>query len=96
MGADEKRRLIIQKMPEDLRPFMNILLDRAAMLERQMPEDHFLGYYEDVLDLSWRHLGRPKDVEASPKPYDKSPDGPPKGESERRQRPFNTDRSGML
>lgn len=96
MGADEKRRLIIEAMPIDLRPFMTIVLDRAAMLERQMPTDRFLGYYEDVLDLTWRHLGRPRDKEAAPKPYDRPPDEPPKGESERRQRPFNADRSGML
>ena len=96
MSPEERRRLITEATPEDLRPFLNIMLDRAAMLERQMPNDRFLGYYEDVLDLTWRHLGRPKDVEAAPKPYDRPPDEPPKGESERRQRPFDVDRSGML
>jgi|KBSSwiStaDraftv2_1062776.scaffolds.fasta_scaffold354803_1 hypothetical protein len=92
MDGAEKRRRCIEAADEDLRPWLNILFDRAALLERQTPGDKFLGYYDDVLDLTWRHLGRPGERDqgtsgyrAGPKPYDRPPDQPPKGEQDRRR-----------
>lgn len=85
MDGAEKRQRCIEAAEEDLRPFLNILFDRAALLERQTPGDGFLGYYDDVLDLTWRHLGRPAGKRTAPKPYDRPPDETPKGEQDRRR-----------
>lgn len=84
MDGAEKRRRCLDAVNEDLRPWLTILFDRAALLERQAPD--MLGYYDDVLDLTWRHLGRPiGEKNAAPKPYDRPPDQPPKGEQDRRR-----------
>lgn len=85
MDRADKRQRCIEAADEDLRPYLNILLDRAALLERQTPGDGFLGYYDDVIDLTWRHLGRPGERQAAPKPYDRPPDQVPKGETDRRR-----------
>jgi len=98
MDRADKRRRCLDAVDEDLRPYLTILFDRAGLLERQGAEGDWVGFYDDVLDLTWRHLGRPGERnvehypaakqrlhEAAPKPYDRPPDETPKGEQDRRR-----------
>lgn len=54
------------------------ILKHAGELEDERPLE-FSGLHADIVDLIWRHMGRPRRIEAGAKPYDQDPEAPRPG-----------------